>query len=81
MFNGQIAPPRPEYIEGSVVSVLGDLQADYGFAAEDAHLLETVLIAAGHGIATLVNEGRMNRSLVPSAVDMLTTIILQSPKR
>jgi AcrR family transcriptional regulator len=81
MFNGQIAPPRPEYIEGSVVSVLGDLQADYGFAAEDAHLLETVLIAAVHGIATLVNEGRMNRSLVPSAVDMLTTIILQSPKR
>ena len=73
------APTRPEYIEASVVSVLGDLQADYGFAAEDGHLLETVLIAAVHGIATLVIEGRMDRSLVPSAVDMLTTIISQSP--
>lgn len=80
MFNGQISPTRPEYIEASVVSVLGDLQADYGFAAEDGHLLETVLIAAVHGIATLVIEGRMDRSLVPSAVDMLTTIISQSPK-
>ncbi len=80
MFNGLIAPPRPEYIEGSIVSTLSHLQAEYGFAQEDAHLLETVLIASVHGIAALVIEGRMDRAQVPAAVDMLTTIILKSPQ-
>jgi len=79
MFNGRITPPRPDYIEDSLVSTLGRLQADYGFALEDAHLLETVLIASVHGIAALVIEGRMDRELVPAAVDMLTTIIAKTP--
>ena len=79
MFNGQVAQ-LPNYIEGSVVSTLSHLQAEYGFAQEDSHLLETVLIASVHGIAALVIEGRMNRAHVPAAVDMLTTIITTTPK-
>ena len=80
MFKGRAAPIRPEYIEGSVVSTLSRLQSEYGFAQEDAHLLETVLIASVHGIAALVIEGRMDRAHVPAAVDMLTTIIVKTPK-
>jgi len=80
MFNGKVALHRPEYIESSVVSTLSHLQAEYGFAQEDSHLLETVLIASVHGIAALVIEGRMNRAHVPAAVDMLTTIITTTPK-
>ena len=80
MFNGKVALHRPEYIEGSVVSTLSHLQAEYGFAQEDSHLLETVLIASVHGIAALVIEGRMDRTHVPAAVDMLTTIIATTPK-
>lgn len=80
MFKGRAAPLRPEYIESSVVSTLSRLQSEYGFAQEDAHLLETVLIASVHGIAALVIEGRMDRDHVPAAVDMLTTIIVKTPK-
>ncbi len=80
MFSGLKSPRRPEYIESSIVSTLSHLQAEYGFAQEDAHLLETVLIASVHGIAALVIEGRMDRAQVPAAVDMLTTIILKSPQ-
>ena len=80
MFNGRVAPPHPEYIEGSLVSTLSHLQTEYGFAQEDSHLLETVLMASVHGIAALVIEGRMDRTYVPAAVDMLTTIIVTTPK-
>ena len=80
MFNGRVAPPHPEYIESSLVSTLSHLQAEYGFAQEDSHLLETVLMASVHGIAALVIEGRMDRTYVPAAVDMLTTIIVTTPK-
>jgi AcrR family transcriptional regulator len=79
MFSGIQAPRRPEYIESSILSTLGHLQSEYGFAETDSHLLESVLLASVHGIAALVIEGRMNRDQVPAAVDMLTTIILKTP--
>ncbi len=81
MFSGLKAPHRPEYIEGSILSVLTHLQKEYGFAEADSHLLESVLLAAVHGIATLVIEGRMDREQVPAAVDMLTTIIVKTPQK
>ncbi len=79
MFSGIQAPRRPEYIEGSIVSMLAHLQSEYGFAETDLNLLESVLLASVHGIAALVIEGRMNRDQVPAAVDMLTTIIVKTP--
>jgi len=81
MFSGVNAPPRPEYIEGSILSVLAHLQSEYGFAETDSSLLESVLLASVHGIAALVIEGRMNRDQVPAAVDMLTTIIVKTPEK
>ncbi len=81
MFSGLKAPVRPKYIEGSILSVLTHLQSEYGFAEADLHLLESVLLAAVHGIAALVIEGRMDREQVPAAVDMLTTIILKTPAK
>jgi AcrR family transcriptional regulator len=79
MFSGIQAPPRPEYIEVSILSMLAHLQSEYGFADTDSSLLESVLLASVHGIAALVIEGRMNRDQVPAAVDMLTTIIVKTP--
>jgi AcrR family transcriptional regulator len=81
MFSELKAPVRPKYIEGSILSVLSHLQSEYGFAEADLHLLESVLLAAVHGIAALVIEGRMEREQVPAAVDMLTTIILKTPAK
>jgi hypothetical protein len=81
MFSGIQAPRRPEYIEGSILSVLAHLQSEYGFAETDSNLLESVLLASVHGIAALVIEGRMDRDQVPAAVDMLTTIIVKTPSK
>ena len=81
MFSGIQAPRRPEYIESSILSTLAHLQSEYGFAETDSQLLESVLLASVHGIATLVIEGRMNRDQVPAAVDMLTTIIVKTPTK
>lgn len=80
MFSG-IQAPRPEYIEDSILSMLAQLQSEYGFADADSHLLESVLLASVHGIAALVIEGRMNRDQVPAAVDMLTTMIVKNPAK
>jgi AcrR family transcriptional regulator len=81
MFSGPKTPVHPEYIEGSILSLLTHLKSEYGFAEADSPLLESVLLAAVHGIAALVIEGRMDRAQVPAAVDMLTTIILKSPQK
>jgi AcrR family transcriptional regulator len=81
MFSGVQTRRRPEYIESSILSTLAHLQSEYGFAETDSQLLESVLLASVHGIAALVIEGRMNREQVPAAVDMLTTIIVKTPKK
>jgi AcrR family transcriptional regulator len=81
MFSGIQARRRPEYIESAILSMLGHLQSEYGFAETDSQLLESVLLASVHGIAALVIEGRMNRDQVPAAVDMLTTIIVKTPTK
>lgn len=81
MFSGLKTPVHPEYIEGSINMVLANLQSEYGFTKADSPLLESVLLAAVHGIAALVIEGRMDREQAPAAVDMLTTIILKTPKK
>lgn len=78
MFAGIGAPVKPAFLEKSVGTIVTQLIEDRGFSSNDGRMIETVLLASVHGIASLVVEGRLDRSEVPHAIDTLGRIILGS---